>query len=289
MTSPSARAEVCRARPLLGTRVEVRAAAAWPRQRLHAAVDAAFAAVQRVQGLMSVHDPASDVSALNREAVKRPVRVDPHTYTVLQAALDLSRRSAGAFDIVVGAQLQRWGYLPQAEGSLSGEADWTAIRLEPDRRVRFERPLCIDLGGIAKGYAVDCAIAVLMQAGVESVLVNAGGDLRVAGALPRRVCLRHPRHPLAGVHELSLRDEALATSAAYFSRRWCDGGEVSALLDPRNGRPYLDTPSVSVRAPDCLHADALTKAVLFAAPELSERLLAECGAQALILDAAAAA
>jgi thiamine biosynthesis lipoprotein len=289
MTSSSAPAEVRRARPLLGTLVEIRAAADLPWEQLHAAVDAAFAEVQRVHTLMSFHLPDSEVSLLNREALRRPVQVHAHTYAVLQAALDWSRRSDGAFDIAVGTRLQRWGYLPTAEDPTTTEADWTAIHLEQDRSVRFRQPLRIDLGGIAKGYAVDCAVTCLRQAGVESILVNAGGDLRIAGKLARRVGLRRPQQPLQAGHALLLREEALASSGAYFSRQLRGVGEVSPLLDPRSGRPYLGSAGVSVRAPTCLQADVLTKVVLFGDPALREQLLADCGAQAMLLGAAAAA
>jgi thiamine biosynthesis lipoprotein len=156
------------------------------------------------------------------------------------------------------------------------------VELLDGRRVRFRRPLRIDLGGIAKGYAVDRAVAALGAAGVEAALVNAGGDLRAFGARPWSVALRHPLSPARSAHGLELRDEALATSAAYFSRRRCGTGEVSALLDPRSGRPWLGAASVSVRAADCLHADALTKVVLFAPPPLAGQVLARYGAQAYI-------
>lgn len=277
MPSPSLITEVCRARPLLGTRVEIRAAAPWPAERLHAALDAAFAAVERVQALMSFHDPASELSLLNREAARRPVRIDPQTYAVLEAALELSRRSGGAFDVTVGAQLQRWAHLPGGGCLPQSSASWRDIELLPEQQVRFHQPLRLDLGGIAKGYAVDGAVDALRQGGVDSALVNAGGDLRVLGP-PQRVHLRHPQNPALLAHQLELRDEALVTSAAYYSRR----ADTSALLDPRDGRPYLGQASISVKAPRCLHADALTKVVLFAAPETAERLLAEYGACAYL-------
>ena len=284
-------AEVRRARPLLGTLVEIRAAGAEP-ARLHAAIDAAFAAVQRVHGLMSFHDPASEVSALNREALRRPLRVDAQTWAVLAAASRLSRLSAGAFDIAVGARLREWAYLPSApdcsSAPLSFDGNWADIELLDDCRVRFHRPLLIDLGGIAKGYAVDCAIEVLRQAGVGAALVNAGGDLRTVGA-PQLVQLRHPLDPVVAAHALSLCDEALATSANYFARRETAAGAVSPLLDPRSRQPWLGAASVSVRAADCISADALTKVVLFAAPDLAERVLAAYGAVAYLQQPAEAA
>ena len=286
---PPPNTEIRRARPLLGTLVEIRAAAAQPPALLHAAIDAAFAAVQRVHGLMSFHDAASEVSALNREAQYRPLRVDAQTWSVLAAAQRLSRLSEGAFDIAVGARLQHWGYLPTVSTSAAFEGNWADIELLEDCRVRFHRPLLIDLGGIAKGYAVDYAIEALRQAGVESALVNAGGDLRTLGAQPQAVLLRHPQNPAVSAHALSLRDEALATSANYFSRRVCAAAEVSPLLDPRSQRPWLGAASVSVRAADCISADALTKLVLFAAPEVAERVLAVYGAQAYVQQPVAAA
>jgi thiamine biosynthesis lipoprotein len=282
MPSPSPATEVRRARPLLGTLVEIRAAGPGGEVRLHAAIDAAFAAVERVQSLMSFHDPGSELSALNREAARRPLAVDARTYEVLAAALELSRRSQGAFDICVAPRLEEWGYLPAAAEPAAAGASWTDIELLDARRVRFHRPLRIDLGGIAKGYAVDRAVAALRAAGIESGLVNAGGDLRAFGAQPWSVVLRHPQSPAHSAHSLELRDEALATSANYFSRRHHGAGEVSPLLDPHSGRPWLGAASVSVRAPDCLHADALTKVVLFAAPEVAEQTLAHYDAQAYV-------
>ena len=203
MPSPSPSTEIRRARPLLGTLVEIRASAAGPQAFLQAAIDAAFAAVERVQRLMSFHDADSEVSALNREALSQPLRVDTQTWMVLAAAQRLSRLSEGAFDIAIGAHLQDWGYLPPMPGPtpVACKGNWTDIELLDDARVRFHRPLRIDLGGIAKGYAVDCAIAALQQAGIETALVNAGGDLRALGEHVQSVQLRHPQQPALAAHD----------------------------------------------------------------------------------------
>jgi len=154
--------------------------------------------------------------------------------------------------------------------------------------VRFGRPLRLDLGGIAKGYAVDRAVHALQSAGVEDILVNAGGDLRIAGRWTQNLRLRHPQAPHLSAEILTLRNAALATSATYYSRRRLGSGDVSALLDPRSAMPYIDSGSVSVRAADCMSADALTKVVLFATPEFAEQALAACGAQAFVQSPAAA-
>ncbi|HEV7432657.1 MAG TPA: FAD:protein FMN transferase [Steroidobacteraceae bacterium] len=284
--------EVRRARPLLGTIVEIRAAAHHAPAQLHAAIDSAFAAVERVQRLMSYHDPASDVSRINRAAALSEQPVDMETYTVIEAALRFSTLSNGAFDPCIGERMEKWGYLPPrvagSEHSGTIEGTWRDIVLVGPCRVRFARPVRLDLGGIAKGYAVDRAVQALQNAGIEKILVNAGGDLRIAGPWEQRIRLRHPRAPHLSTDLLTLHDAALATSAAYYSRRRLWFGDVSALHDPRSAVPYIENGSASVRARDCMSADALTKVVLFATPAIAECALAACGAQAFVQSPAAA-
>src|ERR1043166_787718 len=170
-----------RARPLLGTFVEIAAAIA-DQCDVDAAIEAAFDAVAKVHRLMSFHEPDSDISRLDREASTHAVTVDAWTYYVLESALDVHLRSKGLFDITVAPVLQNLGLLPLHGGKRpSPTADMharEAIELLSDCRVRFlDAGVTIDLGGIAKGFAVDCALAVLRAHGVSSGLVNAGGDL----------------------------------------------------------------------------------------------------------------
>src|SRR5262249_39413688 len=189
-------ADIRRARPLLGTFVEISVADASACDA-EAAVEEAFAAVAKVHRLMSFHEPGSDVARLNREAGTRAVTVDPWTCAVLETALDLTRRSGGAFDVAVAPVLQELGRLPRrgprsAPRSSGGEA----FELSAGRRVRFrDRGVRIDLGGIAKGFAVDRAVDTLRARGVRCGLVNAGGDLAAFGPQPQTVHVRDPRDP----------------------------------------------------------------------------------------------
>lgn len=255
--------EVRRCRPLLGTFVEIGADDG--AQRASAAIDAAFVAVERVQRLMSFHDDASDVARLNREAAHHAVEVAPWTCEVLQAAQLFHEATGGAFDITVAPRLQRWGYLPKADGGRALEkpaTDQSAIEVLPGNRVRFRRLVRIDLGGIAKGFAVDRAIDALEAAGASSGVVNAGGDLRVFGPSPSMIHVRDPRQPGRALPLLEIDNAALATSASYFARRKWRGRWVSPLVDPRRGRSCARAASVSVRAATCIAADALTKVVM---------------------------
>ncbi len=253
--------EVRRARPLLGTFVEI-VAQADEQAAAASAVSRAFAEVEILQALLSAHDPASEVSRLNRDGHERPVAVSRETWRVLCAACRLSRQSAGTFDVTL-------------EG---GSRD---IVFLAGRRVRFARPLRIDLGGIAKGYCVDRAVAALRHGGIESGLVNAGGDMRAFGPCAFPLHLRHPGDPglLFGLGEI--RDAALATSANYASGRARCAGR---LRDGRSGTPIDTGLSVSVRASSALLADALTK-VVAAVGARAEPLLARYGAHAWVYSA----
>ena len=274
--------EVRRCRPLLGTFVEITAGGP-ANAPLPAAVEAAFAVVERLQRLLSVHDPASEISLLNREALRRPVRVSPDTFTLLQRGLALAEASAGAFDFTIAPTLARWG-LRDKSLARARAGDWRSVRLLRGARVRFTRPAALDLGGIAKGFAVDAAIDALRAAGVEAALVNAGGDVRVFGPRPFVIHLRHPVHPGWLPRALPLSNAALATSAPCFTQRRWRGQQVSHLVNPRGQRAVTGPISVTIRARECWLADALTKVVLNA-PQRAERLLDQHEAEAFILTA----
>ena len=247
-----------RARPLLGTIVAVRADFA-DDVEADAAIDAAFAEVAAVQALMSFHDPASEVSRLNREAHLRPVPVDPRTFEVLAWAQALSQASDGVFDVTVAAAAVREAALPRPDDACAPDPDagWRDIELIAEASaVRFRRPLWIDLGGVAKGYAVDRALAVLKARGARQAAVNAGGDLAVFGPAPEPVRLRAPQAPEAAAIELT--DGALASSGGEPDRARASG----LHLDMRRRRPARPGRFVSVAARTCMAADALTKVVM---------------------------
>jgi len=274
-------AEIHRARPFLGTIVEVHASGA-EQPALLKGVELAFGAVRKVHRLMSFHDATSDVSRLNREAANAPVKIHPWTCRVLAAAQKFSAQSNGVFDITIAPLLQRWGYLPGRRLSRIA-ADWRDIILEPDHFVRFRRPLTIDLGGIAKGFAVDRAIEALRKAGVPQGLVNAGGDLRSFGAAGHKIDIRHPLAPGQAAGSIRLSGHAMATSALYYSRRQKGRHAVSPLINGQTRRPCVDDVSATVIARDCLTADALTKIVL-ALREAARPVLACYGADALLIE-----
>jgi len=274
---------VRRARPLLGTFVEITARG--DAQVLDAAVEAAFDAVTRVHHLMSFHDPASDVSRLNRDAGAEDVAVDAWTYEVIRAAVDLNRRSHGAFDITVAPALQRLGLLPDLDGlpTAASRGACEAIALLPGHRVRFDDTATrIDLGGIAKGFAVDRAVEALRAHRLTCGLVNAGGDLAAFGTDAEKVHVRDPRDPRQSIARIEVADEAIATSGGRFDPLTSADTAASAVIDARTGEPARAIAGVTVRAPHCMIADALTKVVMVAG-EAAADLLADLDASAMLV------
>lgn len=267
-----------RARPLLGTIVEIRADGDYG---LAVALDAAFAEIAVCQDHLSAHQPGSDVRRLAATPPGATLAVDERTWEVLSLAREFAAASDGIFDPTVAPRLAAAAYLPTELAD--GEGDWRDLELLPDNHLRPRRPLAVDLGGIAKGYAVDRAVDILLAHGVAGGCVNAGGDLRLFGPEAETIYLRHPVDPTRLLPVGELADGACATSAPYFSRRESGGRTVCPVADPRDGSLLSDFDSITVIAERCVHADALTKIALLLG-DAAEPLLALYGAQALRLD-----
>lgn len=239
-----------RAQVLLGTLVTIEVDHALARSSADAAMAAALARISHIGRVMSAHDPNSDLARLSRAHPDQLLELDPATVQVLRAARDWTIRSGGTFDPVRAAQtLVHRGARP---GLQSSAGDLRDMDLLSEVMVRVSRPVSIDLGGIAKGYAVDQAMQVLRQHAVTHARVNAGGDLAVMGHIPQRIALRHagdqPRSQAMGA--LFLREGAVATSVA------CDAWS-GFVARPR--RATATWRSATVTAPNCMTADALTK------------------------------
>ena len=271
-----------RARPWLGTLVEVRVQApddACARR----AIEAAFGEVQAVHRCMSFHEADSDLSRLHAAPLGNAVVVDARTIEVLRCALDLAESSQGLFDVGIGGLLVEYGVLPRPVSPFvpDPQANWRDIELIGDDRVCLHRPLWLDLGGIAKGYAVDRAVAALRAQGIEQGVVNAGGDLRCFGGNAERVLLQHLGG--AGQPLIELADAAVATSVVDATRARAGRRVPGMHANARLRCPVRAHRAVSVVASSCLVADALTKLVL-ADVRVATRLLRRHAASACLRD-----
>ncbi|MES2002760.1 MAG: FAD:protein FMN transferase [Pseudomonadota bacterium] len=238
-----------------------------------AAIEAGFAAIERVHTLMSAHDPISELSRLNRG---ERVRISPDTRIVLDRALFWFTASGGLFDpALAGRTAIDRGALPLHSGQALPDrsSDLSVLRVEGPV-AWLERPACIDLGGIAKGHAVDAAVAAMGKAGALSGLVNAGGDLSGFGR-PHCIQVVDPSTQAPRL-AISLDNRALATSAGLARAN----GLSFAHLPCRSPR----FASVTVEAARAIDADALTKIAFARHPCLVE-LLAVADARALAITA----
>lgn len=269
-----------RARPLLGTLVDIQATG----KHAAAAIEAAFSAIEEVHCLMSFHEPESDVSRINRSDLATPITISPKTHDVLLFARQISILSEGAFDVTVAGKLVDADFLPRPAHARNFDADasYRDLMLLPASQVLLTKRAWIDLGGIAKGYAVDCALAALQAHGVESALVNAGGDLRFFGQA-QSIKIRHPNQPTSFVSLGVLEDCAVATSGGYFSKPQGTDSEIDPLVDPKSRACICWEQSVSVIASSCMTADALTKVVRLL-PQRVQQILAHFDAYAVQLD-----
>ncbi|HEU0179959.1 MAG TPA: FAD:protein FMN transferase [Blastocatellia bacterium] len=240
--------------------------------RLREAAAAALDEVDRIDRLMSNYKKDSELSRLNREAAKAPVKVDHELFDFIAECLRYGRESEGAFDITVGPLMKAWGFF-RGEGRMPSEAELSLARNsvgyqhvilnQKDGTIFFDKTgVELDLGGIAKGYAVDRAVAVLKQCGVTSALLSAGGSTTYAlGAPPGKpaweIEVQDPLERDKIATRVRLKDRALSVSGSQEKFFELNGARYSHVMDPRTGRPVQGVLSVAVITADGLSGDAL--------------------------------
>jgi thiamine biosynthesis lipoprotein len=268
---------VRRAKPLLGTLVSIDVDGVDEALFIEAS-DRAFAHIAAIHAAMSFHEAGSDLRALARARAGDTLPLHADTCVVLQLALAFETRSGGAFNACCAATLVARSLLPAPDDASPPQASTVAeaIELLPDDRVRVLRPAWIDLGGIAKGYAVDVAVDELLRAGVHDGIVNAGGDLRVFGGRCTTVHLRDPRSPGVTLSMAEVQDMACATSAWSLT---APESKAAHVVGPLGDNAPM---SVTVFAPSCAAADALTK-IVWLRRDAAADLLRAHGAHALML------
>ena len=251
-----------RCKPLLGTYVEIRAentSGKFDSFELNECIDTAFSAIELVQDLMGFHDSDSELSKINARAHLEVLAIHPWTFEVLSIAKEIHEASLGIFDCGIGSKLVEAGLLPNHQ--IVSTQTWGGLAdliLEKPNLVSSMRPIQIDLGGIAKGFAVDKAVEILKSATIESGLVNAGGDMRVFGAQSQEILIRSPANPKELLSIGSLKDGAVASTSLYYSDA-ANSRSRSPIVNPMTMEQIEFTDSYSVIAPKCIYADALTK------------------------------
>ena len=254
------------------------------------AAEAVFAEMKRLDKKMTTWDPDSEVSQVNTSAGVKPVKVSEETYAVIDRAVDISRRSKGVFDISIGAFKGVWKFDEDIDFSLPDPADvkkrlalvgWKDIALggkEGQRTVFLKRKgMSITLGGIAKGYAVDKCVELLRKRGLNDFMIQAGGDMYIAGSKsgdPWMVAIRDPRGPPNTFFATApIENHSFSTSGDYERGFVMDGVRYHHILDPRTGQPARASRSVTIRAKDAFTADAWSKVMFILGPTASKELI----------------
>jgi FAD:protein FMN transferase len=240
------------------------------------AFDVAFQEIQRLEALMTTWKPDSEVSRVNAQAGVAPVKVSPETLEVIEMAQRASKLSGGAFDITFYAMRGLWKFDEDLEPKIPPLAelkkrmaliDHRQVVVDGAQKTVFlkKRGMAINLGGIAKGYAVDRATAILKRAGFPDTIVQAGGDLMCAGSKdgkPWTAGIRDPRGDRDDVFAtLQLVDHAFSTAGDYERFFILSGKRYHHIIDPKTGFPATRSRSVTIYAPTALLADALDDAV----------------------------
>lgn len=233
-------------------------------------VGEAFAELHRLDSLWSCFYEGSEVVRLNRA---RRLVVSPETRDLILKAWEIGKRTEGVFDITVEPLIRLWGFFDESyqvpESSeikrLLPRVGYEGVVINCDT-VMLGDSVNIDLGGIAVGFAIDRAVALLKANGVKEGLIDAGGDIRVFGEKVWRIGVQNPRGE-GVVQVLKLKNRAVATSGDYEHFFEKDGRRYCHIIDPRSGYPSAGCVAVTVVAPSALEADAYSTALFVMGPE----------------------
>ena len=251
----------------------------------------AFAAIKEVERVCNRFDPQSELSRLNATAAEHPVECSEMLWEVLLLSREAHRLSGGSFDISATPLMTLWGFYRRRAELPGAEQVAAALELvgldkvvfnDEARSVYFTLPgMSFDLGGIAKGYAVDRAVEALAAAGFTEGVVSLGGNLRTLGEPPLgeagySVSIRDPLDTTKTFGRMLLLNEAVATSGGYERFVEIGGRRYGHIMNPATGRPAEGVLSATVIAPTAALADALSTAIFVGGAELAEQLHATC-------------
>lgn len=264
------------ARRLMWTKFEIIAYGP-DRARLAEAANAAFEEIDRLDHQMSNYSETSDLTYINRNAAREDVIVEKELFDFLKLSIDYSRTTAGTFDVTVGPLMKAWGFF-NSQGRVPDASELKSVMArvgykhvqfnERTRAIRFDREgVEFDLGGIAKGYAVDRAADILRESGVRSAFITSGSSsIRAIGAPPDQAAWRvEVSDPLDRSHHLAtleLKDQSISTSGCHEKSFEAGGKTYCHIMDPRTGRPIEGLLSATIITPSGVEAEALSKALM---------------------------
>ena len=263
------------------------------------AIDATFAEIDRFGNLINFYDEKSELSEINRNAGIQKIKVSPETLDLIEKAVAVSEKSGGAFDPTIGPVVKLYDFMNKKKpthdevGSALRLVNYRDVMIDKTGKTVFlkKRGMMLDLGGIAKGYAADLAVASLIRSGIRAGLVSIAGDIRTFGLKPDKkpwaIGIKNPRQTSEKdeiIATIGLSDRAISTSGDYERYFMNDGKRVHHILDPRTGYPATACRSVSIVTDKAVNTDAFSTAVFVLGPEKGMILIKELGMEAMIID-----
>jgi thiamine biosynthesis lipoprotein len=251
---------------------------------LDKAINAAITELQRIENMMTDWRP-SPLTDLNRASGQSAFRVPHELAVIISHGLEMGKRTNGAFDITYAGIDSYWNFqsdttvLPDLDAvqQVLSHVDFRKVSVDMiNQTVTLPLGMKIGLGGIAKGYGIDRAIAVLMDMGIKHAIVNAGGDMKILGKKfgePWEIAIKHPRDLKRTMASLKLSNSALVTSGDYERFFEVDGRRYHHIIDPRTGFPSEGCLSATVVAPVAEFADALATAMCVLGPTKGFRII----------------
>lgn len=283
----------------MGTYVRLHIAGPQPEEIAQACLDE----LVRLEKVFDRFQSDSELSRLNAQAGTGWVDVSVDLLRAVEVSLELAEKSGGAFDITIAPLVDEWGFR-EREGRIPDHAppsvskitsalrrvDYRRVEIDSIAgRVKLPSGMQLDLGAVAKGYALDRLASLMVARGMQTALIDLGGNIRVLGeraaGRPWRIAIRHPRKAGEIYAAVPVTDKAVATSGDYQRFFTWKGRRYSHILDPRSGHPATELVSVTVIAPTGALSDALSTAAFALGPQEGKALLESIpGVEGILLD-----
>lgn len=254
---------------MMGTKVSIQLESQ-DKQQAQRCSEQAYQEVSRIEQLLSSYKPSSEISQLNQQAAQHAVKVSDETFDLIKKSIDLSKLTQGAFDITyasVGYKYDLRNHIKPSQKTidqLKSAIDYRHVVLNRPYITFNDADVKISLGGIAKGYAVEKASALLTACGIKEAIISAGGDSKILGDHHGKqwvIGIQHPRNKEALALRIPLANTALSTSGDY-ERYYLDNGQrIHHIINPQTGKPSMASWSVSIIGDNATMTDALSTSV----------------------------
>ncbi|MFO7820499.1 MAG: FAD:protein FMN transferase [Lentisphaeria bacterium] len=263
-----------------------------------AAADKIYAKLEKVNSKLNLFDKSSELSRLNKNAYFHPVKCSPRLWDALITARRAYRLTDGAFDISIGALMDVWGFHHSRNTYPTKDEVKKALQAcgldkvkfnESARTIRFQHPdMYLDFGGIAKGYALDIAVDIARRQGIESGIIDLGGNLYCfprppPGQKTYKIGLKNPLDPASILQVIPARNRTIATSGNYENNRIIDGKEVHHILNPQTGYPVDRIAGVTVITSQSWLSDVFSTAIFIGGDKMVERLRQQDDSRAVLI------